>query len=692
MKSICSIFLSVFFFPIVSNAGTITQSLSTLPNFGNVYPFHSSTSQRYTVSGSSLTANLVITGSNGYEVSLTYGFGYSESIIIVPISGTIASTPIFVRFSPTAIGILSGTISNVSVGSPTQNLTISGTCINWAIPTAYYTTINTQRGASLKTVLYNKISAGTISLGYTPGVWNAFNTTDVQPNGKVWDVYSTLFNQASAYEFTLVTDQDGGSGGTSEGQKYNREHSFPQSWFASASPMISDVHHVFATDKFVNSQRGDLPYGTVGTTNWTSSIGAKRGSCNFPGYTNTVFEPIDEYKGDLARAQLYIATRYENAVAGWQSNASADNVLNGTIYPAFDPWHISLLLEWNNLDPISDKEIKRNNAVFALQNNRNPFIDSPQFVQRIWGGVLPLEPTIAVSNITIINNSNNSVTLKWKSGNGVRRMVLVKTGSAVNQFPTDTVHYQANSNFSSAPQIGTGNFIAYNGTGSNVTITNLAAAVNYHYAIVEYNGWYTSSNYQNTGIATFNSTTLPVDLISFDAEKTDAGIFITWVTGSEIDNDFFTVEKSINNQRWDILRTIKGKGTTVSKTNYQLIDEQEITQATYYRLKQTDFDGKYTYSKTVSIKPTTPDLYGITIFPNPFKQEFRISFQADLTGTIKYTISNLIGDINVETHMDLQGGTNKQMDVLNLGNIPVGIYILQLEYEGKQYRYKIIKQ
>lgn len=679
-----------------SFAGTITRSSASLANFGNVYPFHSSTSLRYTVSASSLTADLIITADNGFEVSLNYAYGYSKTIGITPASGTVPTTSVFVRFSPSATGSATGNIVNSSTGSTSQNVSVAGTCIAWAIPSSpsnYYSAVNTQRNAALKTVLYTKISAGN-SIGSYASIWTSYASTDVQQNGKVWDIYSTRFDTNSPYEYTMSTNQCGSY--STEGNCYNREHSFPKSWFNDATPMHNDLYHVLASDGKVNGMRDNYPYGNVTSASWTSLYGGKlgTGTGNY-GYTGIVFEPIDEYKGDFARGYFYMATRYENLIAGWISNTGASNVLNGTSYPAFSPWHVSLLLEWNNLDPVSDKEIKRNNAISAIQNNRNPFIDSPQFVQRIWGGSIPAEPALPASNLTVTNNSNTSITLNWKSGNGNRRIVLVRSGSAVTSFPVDSVQYSASSNISSALQLGTGNYIVYNGTGSSVTLTNLTQGTTYHFAVVEYNGWYSTSNYQSGGYLTSNTTTLPVNLLAFTAEKANDQVLLRWSTASEINNDHFTVERSTDLQQWENIAQVKGAGNSSKKQNYLLSDaasEVHSASTIYYRLKQTDFDGTSTYSKTVSVLLDDNSMSGISVSPNPFADVMRIFIEQVRNGALTITLKNLIGETYVNKTVYIKNDGQQSIDISDLGNIPAGIYVLQLGYGKKTEHIKLIKQ
>jgi endonuclease I len=245
------------------------------------------------------------------------------------------------------------------------------------IPAGYYNSANGLSGAPLKTALYNIIKGHT-TFGYN-ALWTAFQTTDDKPDGNVWDMYSNC-------TFTFGSDQCGSY--SIECDCYNREHSFPQSWFNSSSPMVSDLFHIYPTDGKVNGMRGNYPFGEVGTATYTSQNGSKLGNSASTGYSNIVFEPIDEYKGDFARSYFYMATRYENVIVSWQNNTGADEVLNGTTYPCYDQWFIDLLLAWNAADPVSQKEIDRNNTIYtSFQHNRNPYIDHPEYVNWVWGGI-----------------------------------------------------------------------------------------------------------------------------------------------------------------------------------------------------------------------------------------------------------------------------------------------------------------
>jgi len=242
-------------------------------------------------------------------------------------------------------------------------------------PPGYYNAANGKKGRALRLALAQILNTNTTSLTYS-GLWSAFPQTDVKSNGKIWDIYSDIPGGTPPYEYTPVTDQCGNYSG--EGSCYNREHVVPKSWFNDQTPMYTDLFHMYPTDGWVNNKRGNLPFGEVGNATWTSRNGSKIGNCITAGYSGTVFEPIDAFKGDIARLLLYMCTRYYNRDFD-QSTPSmfTDGNLN--------PWALDMLIRWHEEDPVSQKELDRNNAVYALQHNRNPFVDYPELVGKIFG-------------------------------------------------------------------------------------------------------------------------------------------------------------------------------------------------------------------------------------------------------------------------------------------------------------------
>lgn len=257
-------------------------------------------------------------------------------------------------------------------------------------------------GTTLLSALCTKIQPSS-EFGYN-SLWSLYATSDIYPNnydgtdpltgnsypttksasgyrGKIWDMYGdtqyTVGGSAQGANYSKV------------GDAYNREHTVPQSWFGENSIPKSDPHHIFATDGYVNNQRGNHPYGDVNgnptvLTNGFGGTGSPVGTYGSCG-DSTVFEPEDAYKGDIARAVLYMAAAYYNYGTSFAtSNSCFTRSGNNNLLSSY---YINLLTKWSAEDPVSQKEIDRNNVIYSSsQANRNPFIDHPNWAYKIWGG------------------------------------------------------------------------------------------------------------------------------------------------------------------------------------------------------------------------------------------------------------------------------------------------------------------
>jgi len=299
-------------------------------------------------------------------------------------------------------------------------LLVMGVTVLGQIPTGYYDGAAGLSGAPLKTALSHIIKGHTkFSYDY---LWTAFYTTDDKPNGTVWDVYSDVqdgsLNGNPPYVFYFGSNQCATTPGY-EGACYNREHSFPKSWMGAveSDTMYTDLFHLCPADSYVNTRRNNYPYGVVSVPTWVSQNGSKLGPCSTAGYTGVVFEPRDEFKGDLARNYFYMATRYESRITAWELlDPFGDAVLDGSSFPCFEPWFENMLLAWHAADPVSQKEIDRNNTIYnTSQHNRNPFIDHPEYVDFIWGDSIALapEPTNYPSEF-----SAHNIKLEWTDATG----------------------------------------------------------------------------------------------------------------------------------------------------------------------------------------------------------------------------------------------------------------------------------
>ena len=408
------------------------------------------------------------------------------------------------------------------------------------IPSDYYSSANGLTGFELKTALRNIIANGHTARSYdqlydgdgisgsqgyvdTHSDLDVVGGTNFENDGTILDYYSEnpLSNATNndPYNYTHGSNQCGNQ--SAEGDCYNREHLVPQSSFNSASPMQTDIHHVIPTDGRVNNFRGSLPFGNVATANWTSLNGSKRGSSAVIGYSGTMFEPIDEFKGDIARALLYFATRYENTVDGYTSF----DMFNGTEDQVFQTWAIELLLDWHyNVDPVDQRERERNEATWDFQGNANPFVDHPEYANMIWDPTPDTTDPSNPSNLEATNPTDNSIDLSW-------------TASTDNVSVTSYDIYLDNVN-------------TYNSTTTTYTASGLSPETNYCFKIVAKDAAGNASGFSNEAceITTNNGSSGEVDL--FISEYVESGnnkaIEIANFTGNSVSLSQYTIARNVN--------------------------------------------------------------------------------------------------------------------------------------------------
>lgn len=310
-----------------------------------------------------------------------------------------------------------------------------------SIPPGYYNTA-TGTGYVLKTQLSTIITNNYIDRGYS-GLYTTYNTSDkdfyYENDGTMLDMY-TENPTGPECEFTYGINQDDGTLGNNECERYNREHTVPQSYFGNGiQPMFSDAHFVVPSDKYVNAQRGDYPYGKVNVASNTYSNGSKRGnnlnSGYSAGFSSTVFEPIDEFKGDIARMLLYFSTRYETDLVNFYATSTSlvKVMFDGTSDHSFSQTFLNILLTWNTQDPVSQREIDRNNAVYARQNNRNPYIDNNNYVTQVWGLPLAITTFNTLNSVSIYPNPSNNGTVNIASETTLDEIDLITINGQVLQ-------------------------------------------------------------------------------------------------------------------------------------------------------------------------------------------------------------------------------------------------------------------
>ena len=295
-----------------------------------------------------------------------------------------------------------------------------------AITSSYYSSINGKKETALRDALYTITSAGPSGMSYD-GLWTAYQTTDVYPSdstgkaGKIWDMYSDCL-------FTPTGKGTGKQCGTYSGvcDCFNREHSLPKSWFNEKTPAYYDLGHIVPTDGKVNGMRSNNVFGECasGYATWgTGKLGKAKAvtTMNVKGsstitttFTGTAFEPADKYKGDFARMYMYMVIRYKPGNSNSVNLAAAGE--GRTMFNSTDTnygltdYSIALLMKWHRQDPVSQKEIDRNNGMETTQGNRNPFIDYPCLAEYLWGN--------KAGQAVTLSELVGTFTGSWTSGDG----------------------------------------------------------------------------------------------------------------------------------------------------------------------------------------------------------------------------------------------------------------------------------
>ena len=445
------------------------------------------------------------------------------------------------------------------------------------IPTGYYDSATGLSGAALKSKLATIITNGHIDKGYA-GLWTGYKTTDIDKNyendGSILDIYSENPSGTDPYKFTPVTSQCGTY--SVEGDCYNREHVIPQSLFNQASPMVSDINFIRATDGKVNGMRSNYPYGKVGTATFTSKNGSKLGNSVSAGYTGTVFEPIDAFKGDVARMIFYFVTRYESKLSGFTSG----DILGSATFPGLQTWELNVLLAWHNADPVSQAEINRNNASYTFQGNRNPFIDHPEYVTAIWGGSSDTTAPSIPASLVSSNITQTSATVSWAAS-------------------TDNVGVTGYKIFKNGTQVGTS-------TSTSYSLTGLTASTTYSITV------------QACGAAVYSSAiSTALSLTTLSASDTTAPSIPTSLTSSNITQTSATISWSASTDNIGVTGyKIFNNGTQVGTSTTTSYSLTGLTAGTTYSITIQAYDAagntsasSTTLSLTTTAAATFTELY-----------------------------------------------------------------------------------
>jgi endonuclease I len=376
----------------------------------------------------------------------------------------------------------------------------------------------------------------------------------------------------------------------------SREHTYCHSWMpthpSKSGDEYSDQHHLFPVHQhYANGVRSNHPLGNV--TNITSSF--LDGKYGTDSNGNNVYEPRDEHKGDAARALFYMVLRYD----GIDGNDWDFNWLNNSKLPSLThqegPQDITTLIDWHKLDPPDKWEVDRNNYIQSIQDNRNPFIDHPEYVNYIdFGDLSKLSPTYLnepehhLTNLSELS-SINSITVSWTdaAGSQLPNGYLLEIHSSDNYFiPIDGEVY--NDDLDLSDNSGYVN-IQYSDLDS-YTFTSLISNSTYYITIYPYSGSGNNRNYKTDGdIPSISTTTISgpqtlsagdIVIVGFNMDNPDEFAFIPLVElspGTEI---------KFTDNGW---LAAGGFRSSVDKVTYTAPSSIDPGTIIHYNANQTDF-------------------------------------------------------------------------------------------------------
>jgi endonuclease I/chitodextrinase len=568
------------------------------------------------------------------------------------------------------------------------------------VPAGYYNNA-TGSGYTLKTQLYNIIKDHTVQ-DYA-GLYVTYETSDIdkyyENDNSVLDMYSENPAGVDPYNYSITATQRCGSY-TNEGDCYNREHIIPQSVFNKESPMVSDAHFIVPTDGKVNGIRSNYPHSVVTIPTETSLNGSKIGASTTAGYTGPVFEPIDEFKGDIARMYFYFATRYENKVAGYNYG-----MFNNSTNKVFTTAFLNQLLAWHNQDPVSPREIARNNAIYTRQNNRNPYIDKPEYVSAIWKiETVDTEAPTAATNLTVTTTASNSATLSWGAANdnvavtgydlyvnGTLKSTETGLSATVNGLAASTTYSfylvtrDAERNSSAPSNTVTGT------TKAPAAGTTSCAAEDFQ-TIPSSTSSYATQTWTNAGITwsatdsrtdqTLNLRAITVRNGSLISSVVPNGIMdLTVTTQLTFSGSAGTFKLNVNgNEVGSIPYSTTATTTTISGINVTGNVVISITgnSSTSNRVKFDDLS--WTCASTLVVNEL--DGKSFTIYPNPSNGNVKINF----TNSIEKRTVQVFSVVGQKVFENEYNNSSSAI----ITNLPIGGYIVKVTENSKSLSKKLI--
>ena len=420
--------------PLFATSQIITADSSSI-NFGVVLVGETDSALVTLTNAEPGTLN--VTNIKFYSIYGEVPFSAAQTVFTIPGNG---STSVWIYFSPIQNILHNSTmVVQHSATSGHEAISLHG---QGRFALSYYSSTENLNEQTLKIALKARLTLGQTTLSYSAARNAMFMTIDNKRFNGQGAAVNTLECVYTGFNKTSYTSR---SNAQTTNPQFNTEHTFPQGFFNSASPMRTDIHHLYPTTNNSNSQRGSKPFGTV-----TGGTAVTLGGGSF--YNNTTFEPRNIQKGTTSRAMMYFVIRYQD----YSNHFSVQQ---------------NILKTWHNTYLVDSIEQRRNDDIFTTQGNRNPFVDYPQLEKRITNFVAnSVAPS--VNGLDVLQTSINFGTF-FAQTSDTFDYVLVNTGNQIVNFNNFALSNTANLSFAA----GSGTNTALN-PGEAIEISVIAATSN----------------------------------------------------------------------------------------------------------------------------------------------------------------------------------------------------------------------
>ena len=351
----------------------------------------------------------------------------------------------------------------------------------------------------------------------------------------------------------------------------------------------------------------------------------------------------------------------------------------------------------------------RNNSslTFGIPNTCNLW---PNNNRTLWRSLR--EPDMSAQTVTpssVVAGNPGSITFSWvaatdpnPSDNTTGYIVLRNTSNSFAAPPSDGLIYTTGNTIGGATLVGE----ILNSATTTFTDNTVMNGSSYYYRVYAFR--YGADNMTGTGFPladnararAYNETNyvqvnwpftnpLPINLLFFNALPSNQKVKLTWETSSELNNNFFTVERSADAISFEQIGVAAGQGNSTVLHAYETEDEKPLTGISYYRLRQTDFDGSSTLSRTVAVQFKCKAQFNCSIFPNPFREKILMTVSSSASGSIRIYLTDAAGKIVREENRTLNAGSSAYE--LSTNDLERGIYFLTIQSEDNIFHQRVVR-